>query len=209
MTKLSDEKHAIQIVGAGSFGLFLRTILAGEFTITEDEAQADSIILAIPHHAYESVGSAIVNRCCGCHLVNVCSIQSTTTAALLRFSSIVTSIHPLFGKRTPADRRNSLLTHSCGGLTETSFLDKFGKISTIYEQLNGETLHPHLHDRIMAKTHVAAVMAAMQMKVYIDRAKDIPDEFVPNSFRLLREFVKTLDDMPKGTVESIMANPYF
>jgi hypothetical protein len=61
----------------------------------------------------------------------------------------------------------------------------------------------------MSKTHLAAVMAAKQLQIYVERAKDIPDELIPNSFRLMREFVKTLDDMPQGTIESIMANPYF
>ena len=61
----------------------------------------------------------------------------------------------------------------------------------------------------MAKTHVAAVLAAKQMKVFVERASDIPDEYIPNSFRLMREFVRTLDDMPPGTIESIMANPYY
>jgi len=61
----------------------------------------------------------------------------------------------------------------------------------------------------MAKTHVAAVVAARQMKVFVDRASDIPDEYIPNSFRLMRDFVNTLDDMPHGTMESILANPYF
>jgi len=60
----------------------------------------------------------------------------------------------------------------------------------------------------MAKTHLAAVIAAEQAKIFIDRAKDIPDECIPNSFRLLRNFVRTLEDMPKGTLESIKANPY-
>ena len=60
----------------------------------------------------------------------------------------------------------------------------------------------------MAKTHAAAVLAAKQAKHFVDAAADIPDELIPNSFRLLSEFVKTLDDMPAGTIESIMANPY-
>ena len=60
----------------------------------------------------------------------------------------------------------------------------------------------------MLKTHVAAVLAAKQAKHYIDEAAGIPDEFLPNSFRLLKQFVQTLDDMPAGTIESIMANPY-
>lgn len=61
----------------------------------------------------------------------------------------------------------------------------------------------------MAKTHVAPVVAARQMKVFVNRASDIPDEYIPNSFRLMRDFVNTLDDMPHGTMESILANPYF
>jgi hypothetical protein len=61
----------------------------------------------------------------------------------------------------------------------------------------------------MAKTHLAAVMAAKQLQIYVDRAKDIPDFLLPNSFRLMKQFVQTLDDMPPGTIESIMANPYF
>ncbi|MEO5858206.1 MAG: hypothetical protein ABIR33_04570, partial [Pyrinomonadaceae bacterium] len=72
-----------------------------------------------------------------------------------------------------------------------------------------EDFTPDSHDRLMARTHVAAVLAAKQMKVFIDRAEDIPDELIPNSFRLMRDFVRTLDDMPQGTIESIMANPYF
>ena len=47
------------------------------------------------------------------------------------------------------------------------------------------------------------------VKVFVDRASDIPDELIPNSFRLMRDFVRTLEDMPPGTIESIMANPYF
>jgi len=60
----------------------------------------------------------------------------------------------------------------------------------------------------MARTHKAAVKAALEMQKYVDAAADVSDEMIPNSFRLLREFVKTLQDMPAGTMESILANPY-
>jgi len=79
----------------------------------------------------------------------------------------------------------------------------------MYKDPKGEDFTPDSHDRLMARTHVAAVLAAKQMKVFVDRAEDIPDELIPNSFRLMRDFVRTLDDMPQGTIESIMANPYF
>jgi len=202
-------KHAIQIIGDGSFGSFLRELLAPHSSIVEDEIRADSFILAVPFSAYESVAQDITLRMPDRHLVNVCSIQTTTTNTLLKFSRQVTSIHPLFGRRTPSDKRNSILTHSCGSQNDLAFLESFAKVSNILAAFNGERMTPEIHDKIMAKTHIAAVMAAKQMKVYVDRAEDIPDEFLPNSFRLLKQFVKTLDDMPKGTIESIMANQYF
>lgn len=34
------------------------------------------------------------------------------------------------------------------------------------------------------------------------------DKLMANSFKLLRKFVETLEDMPAGTVESILSNPY-
>jgi hypothetical protein len=90
------------------------------------------------------------------------------------------------------------------------FIKIFGKVSKIIDtDQEGKKFTPESHDQLMAKTHVAAVMAAKQLKVFVDRVKDVPDELIPHSFRMMREFVKTLDDMPKGTIESIMANPYF
>ena len=93
---------------------------------------------------------------------------------------------------------------------EREFLETFSQVSTIKRtDPNGVAFTPDSHDQLMAKTHVAAVVAARQMKVFVDRASDIPDEYIPNSFRLMRDFVNTLDDMPHGTMESILANPYF
>ena len=199
----------VSIIGNGAFGSFLREILTPHFEIVEN---APSVILAVPLSAYDEVGWTYK----ACHIVNVCSVQLPSTQILLKHTDQVTSIHPLFGRRTPADKRNSILTHSCladndtwasGGL-EADFLERFAKVSLILRQLEGKTFTPEMHDLLMAKTHLAAVNAAQQMQVYIDRAKDIPDAFVPNSFRLLRQFVETLNDMPKGTIESIKANPY-
>jgi prephenate dehydrogenase len=195
----------LKIVGDGSFGSFLKELLAPHFEYSDD---ANSVILAVPISAYDEVASKHKGK----HLINVCSIQTTSTAICLNHSENVTSIHPLFGKRTPADKRNSFLTKipvPPDDLWEmesdcSEFLTHFRKVSTI-----NNTKTPEEHDQLMAKTHVAAVLAAQQMKVYVERAKNIPDEYIPNSFRLLREFVKTLDDMPAGTIESIMANPYF
>jgi prephenate dehydrogenase len=200
----------IQIVGEGSFGSFLREVMAKDFEIVDD---APSVILAVPISAYNELGKKYSHK----HLINVCSVQKPSTDILLKYTERVTGLHPLFGRRTPADKRHSILSHSCimendtwySEYPERDFLLNFKKISTIQSNYRGELFTPELHDQLMAKTHVAAVMAAKQAQVYIDRAKDIPDELVPNSFRLLRDFVKTLDDMPKGTIESIMANPYF
>ena len=104
---------------------------------------------------------------------------------------------------------NSNDTWQSGGI-EQDFLKQF-ELSTnfiIKADVNGKLFTPESHDILMAKTHLAAAMGAQQLKVYIDRAKDIPDHLIPNSFRLMREFVKTLEDMPSGTMESILANQY-
>ncbi len=200
----------INIIGDGSFGTFLNELLAPLFDI---DADANSVILAVPISAYDSVASKNRDK----HLINVCSVQKPSTDTILKYTPSVTSIHPLFGRRTPADKRNSIVTRIFStennahrfADNEREFLEGFSQISKLAViDPNGVAFTPDSHDRLMAKTHVAAVLAAKQMKVFVDRASDIPDEYIPNSFRLMREFVKTLDDMPAGTIESIMANPY-
>ena len=202
----------IKIIGDGSFGTFLNELLTPLFDI---DADANSVILAVPISAYDSIAAENRDK----HLINVCSVQKPSTDILLKHTLAVTSIHPLFGRQTPTDKRNSIVTRTFSkdkdaqepfAENESEFLDRFSQISKLaVVDPSGDTFTPDSHDRLMAKTHVAAVLAAKQMKVFIDRANDIPDEYIPNSFRLMREFVKTLDDMPAGTIESIMANPYY
>lgn len=198
----------IHIIGDGSFGTFLRELLNPHFEMNEN---ADTVILAVPISAYGDAAAANSGK----HLVNVCSVQQPSMEMIARHAAMATGIHPLFGRKTPADNRNSIITKTNDqtnrfAADETEFLDRFSKVSKmIYRDPTGLPFTPDSHDRLMAKTHVAAVLAARQMKVFIERAGDIPDEFVPNSFRLMREFVKTLEDMPRGTIESILANPYY
>jgi prephenate dehydrogenase len=198
----------LAIIGRGSFGSFLETILSPHFDIADD---AESVILAVPISAYDTVAAENRDK----HLINVCSVQQPSTEHLLRYTDAVTCLHPLFGSRTPADGRNTIVTRRMDEASkfarqEKQFLDGFSMISSLmYTDHKGEPFTPDSHDRLMARTHVAAVLAAKQMKVFVDRAVDIPDELIPNSFRLMRDFVRTLDDMPQGTIESIMANPYF
>ena len=206
----------LTIIGNGSFGSFMKELLAPNFELCND---ADSVMLAVPISAYHDVARANHHK----HLINVCSVQKPSTDICLKYSDKVTSIHPLFGRRTPADKRNSILTHSftyCNDTwyddqTENDFMELFGRVSTIWRTGTGTIgdsdeirFTPESHDILMAKTHASAVIAAKQLKVFTDRVTNVPDELIPNSFRLMREFVKTLDDMPPGTIESIMANPY-
>ena len=198
----------IGIIGKGSFGTFLETILSPHFEIADD---AESLILAVPISAYETVAAENKDK----HLINVCSVQQPSTEHLLRYTDAITGIHPLFGSRTPVERRNAIVTLRMAddakfAKNEREFLEGFANVSALmYKDPKGEDFTPDSHDRLMARTHVAAVLASKQMKVFVDRAEDIPDELIPNSFRLMRDFVRTLDDMPQGTIESIMANPYF
>ena len=215
--KCDCQKLRVEIIGDGAFGKFLGELLSNHILHTEHSYIK---ILAVPASSYDACG-----RYYGADpkslLVNVCSIQKPTTDALLKYTDRVTSIHPLFGRRTPADKRNSILTHRCKVYddtwyqdhTEAEFLKMFAKVSNIYDSITGiggtEVKYtPETHDLLMAKTHASALMAAKQLKVFTDRVSGVPDHLIPNSFRQMREFVRTLDDMPAGTVESIMANPY-
>lgn len=201
----------LTIIGNGSFGSFMKELLAPHFDICDD---ADSVMLAVPISAYDEVAGKHKGK----HLINVCSVQKPSTDICLRHSEKVTSIHPLFGRRTPADKRNSILTHSFvrdndtwfQDETENNFLELFSKVSLIHglDSTTCKMFTPESHDILMAKTHASALMAAKQLKVFTDRVARVPDAFLPNSFRLMRQFVQTLDDMPSGTIESIMANPF-
>lgn len=199
----------LQIIGDGSFGTFLKELLAPHFQICND---ADSVILAVPMSAYDEVASKNKSK----HLINVCSVQKPSTDICLKHSDRVTSVHPLFGRRTPAEKRNCILTYSFNSHmvdtdtwwsppvnVESEFLKILGIVSVVWQNFT-----PESHDILMAKTHASAVMGAQQLKVLVDRVKDVPDHLLPNSFRLMRQFVQTLEDMPQGTIDSIMANPY-
>lgn len=203
----------LKIIGDGAFGSFLKECLDKSFELSDD---AEMVILAVPLSAYEECARRHPTQ----HLVNVCSVQKPSTDILLKFTDKVTSLHPLFGRRTPADKRNCILSHlasrdndtwfSQSGL-EHDFLRYFaiGTQSSIFSHdQNNKLWTPESHDILMAKTHLVASVCAAQAKVLVDRANDIPDCFLPHSFRLLKGFVQTLDDMPKGTMESIQANPY-
>lgn len=211
----------INILGNGSFGSFLKKELPNYgFKIVDDDIYP--VIFAIPFSAYE----AEAFKCRDRYIINVCSVQKPSTDILLKHTDRVTSLHPLFGARTPENKRNSIVTYeytdpyNAKWEDEKQFLALFGKFSnlmyvdySLYPNLDDffPKFTPESHDQLMAKTHAAAVLAAKQAKQakhFVDAADDIPDELIPNSFRLLREFVKTLEDMPSGTIESIMANPY-
>ncbi len=97
-------KMEIQIEGDGAFGSFLRRELP--FHGFQFKTAAQSVIMAVPLHAYQEVAA----RNQGKHLINVCSVQEPSTRILLRHTDKVTSLHPLFGARTPVDKRNSMLT---------------------------------------------------------------------------------------------------
>lgn len=202
----------IRILGEnGNFGSFLKELLSSHFDITDS---AESIILAIPLLAYEEAAKQNKNK----HLINICSVQKPSTDILLKYSQLVTSIHPLFGRRTPADKRNSIFTYSCNSSfgdnwftppQEADFILDFSKVSNLYHKdWNGVNFTPESHDRLMEKTHVRAIMAARQLKILTESTNNIGDEFIPHSFRKVRELVKSLDDTPQNTIDAIMANPY-
>ena len=201
----------INILGSGPFGRFLRELTEPFFEFGED---AKTVILAVPISAYNSLAKCYIDR----HLVNVCSTQGPSTDILLRHTANITCIHPLFGRNTPADKRYAIVTRvlSTNSVRQNPFAGNeaalFDGLSQIcklhFRDYNGNPFSPGTHDRLMARTHIAALVAAKRIKRLVERADDVPDEYLPNSFRLLRQFVATVDQMPIGTVQSIMANPF-
>jgi hypothetical protein len=202
--KQSDRKK-IKIVGNGVFGTFLK-ILLNDFVCFDDEA--DTVILAVPSHAIDKVASEHKGK----HLVNVCSVQRDTNESCLKHTKKLTGIHPLFGKRSPASERNCILTHECVDSYEV--LEIFKNIgATIITHLSsgsrgGERIDGKLHDKIMAQTHLVAVEVGEKFSEKLRRADWIPNECLPASVKKLREVIFQLGDMPKGTLDSIKANPF-
>jgi prephenate dehydrogenase len=186
----------IHIEGQGVFGKFLAELLP-QYGFTID-IEAPAVILAIPFSGYQEAAPRFQNR----YLINVCSVQLPSNDIICRSTTHFTGLHPLFGPRTPEDKRSSILTHTCKCSLEEEFLPLWEKISKIIK------MGPSLHDYSMLHTHVVALKVAEFAKPLIKDAEGIADDLIPHSFRLLRQFVQTLEDMPEGTVNSIKANPY-
>ena len=203
----------INIIGQeGSFGGFLKKelpkygfeILPLSFPLPAESRVA---ILAVPFSSYNELARTI----CFAEwhkrdllFVNVCSVQKPSTDILLKYTDKVLSIHPLFGVRTPSDKRNSIWTHG----EDNEFLVKWRNFSVTKDMRGIHGNGPENHDKLMARTHLQAVLAAKQFQHIIKDTQDIPDELIPQSFRLLRNFVQTLEDTPVGTISSILSNPY-
>ena len=107
----------LTIIGDGVFGTFLKALLQPHFNVCDN---AESVILAVPISAYDELGKKYSDR----HLINVCSVQKPSTDTLLKYTKKVTSIHPLFGPRTPENKRNSILTHVSYVPDDTWFYDE-------------------------------------------------------------------------------------
>lgn len=187
----------IAIEGSGVFGTFLRQALE-PFCSIEDAAEI--VILAVPFDAYEVVAA----KHAGKHLVNVCSVQEATNEACLRNSDRVTGIHPMFGPRSPAEGRTSIVTHMCH--ESAVVLDLFASISSLVMQVRGEFITGRLHDEMMAKTHLQVVLLADTIGRIVEEAADVPDECLPTSFKRMRAMAEQFLDMPPGTRSSILAN---
>jgi prephenate dehydrogenase len=195
-----SENYTVFVEGDGAFGQFLNVLIPTTGLVLATCAQdASTIILAVPEEAYAEVALKYRTH----HLVNVCSVQMHTMRDCLKATRNVTGIHPLFGSRTPLDKRFGLITHISGCPGENAFLPKF---AALFARLTH--LSPEDHDQLMLKVHAKAVEAAQKVKSIVEEAAEIPDYMIPNSFRLLRTFVGTLDDMPAGTLQSIQANPF-
>jgi prephenate dehydrogenase len=191
----------IDIIGNGNFGMFLRAILSERATIT---TEACIKILAIPYDSYRDYMEKEYIK--DNHYVNVCSIQEPTNKIIKErviHSSRFTGIHPLFGNRTPVDKRKSIITHEeSGSAIANQVIQLFKSVSECYY------LDDTTHDKFMAKTHGKVIQLQESISKAVEEASEVPDFCLPNSFMKLKEFSETFLDMPLGTKSSILANKY-
>lgn len=189
----------VHVEGDGVFGSFLKEQLQPYVTL---DNSADIVILAVPFAAYDEVAAKFENK----HLVNICSVQKESTDACLRHSDRVTSIHPMFGPRSPVEGRTSVLTHS--GEESVHIISLFSNISKIISMFKGQPINPAIHDEFMAKTHLQVVKLSDIIARIAKDAEDIPDELLPTSFKRLKALSEQFLDMPEGTKSSILSNTF-
>jgi prephenate dehydrogenase len=196
----------ITIIGDfGNFGSFLKEELAPHAQIIPSSQETDAFILATPVDTYDSIAKELTSRFGNrTNLVNVCSVQEHTTETLWKYTRNVTSIHPLFGARSPKSPhdRISVVTQVCQSIVSNRIVDLFSKISQI------KFIEAEIHDKAMSLTHVKVIQIAEQIKEIVDSAKDIPEYLITPSFKKMRELSEQFLDMSEGTKRSILSNPY-
>ena len=194
----------VNVVGDGVFGTFLKEEFA-KIGVIQDPLSY-FVILAVPFSAYAEVAG----NHSGKHLINVCSIQEESTKICREHSDNVTGIHPMFGPRTtdPTERNCVMTYQSFPSDQVTELFEGIGcKIITRLPVTN-EKISGKMHDIIMAKTHVKVVMLSNQILKAVKGTETIPDELLPTSFKRMRAMAQQFLDMPRGTKESILSNPY-
>jgi prephenate dehydrogenase len=188
----------IAIIGRGVFGAFLAAEFEKHAEISDD---ADIVFLAVPISAVEDVAKAHAGR----HLVNICSVQARPNAACLKHSDRVTGIHPMFGPQSPRTNRTSVVTQRCA--ESGAVFDLFQKIgSEIVDEYKGAPITGDIHDEMMRRTHLPVLMFGELAALIVEQAGDIPDNFLPTSFKRLKALAEQMKDMSPGTVESIRSN---
>jgi prephenate dehydrogenase len=199
----------INIIGIeGNFGSFLWNEferITGKDRVELYE-HAFYQILAVPFEAYKEICSSdrMKNKC----IINVCSIQSSSNELCRRsvsegIAEDYLGIHPMFGRRSTniKDDRYSIIT--------SPITEKNREIRDLFKYLSSITYLDEIsHDKYMAKTHVKVLEVANHVKHLLEETEDIPYYCMPPSFLKLVDFAKQLLDMPEGTKDSILANPF-
>lgn len=188
----------ISIIGRGVFGSFLAEEFKPHANIVDD---ADIVIAAVPVSSMEDVARTYAGR----HLVNVCSVQDKPNAACLKYSARVTGIHPMFGPQSPRANRTCVATQTCAESEDV--FNVFRAIGAdIVTTHNGMPMTGALHDAMMRRTHLPVLMFGELAALIVEQASDIPDNFLPTSFKRLKALAEQMKDMSPGTVESIRSN---
>ena len=181
-------KTTANIIGRnGSFGKFL------ERNYFEHNKKSSTVVLAIPASAFEEVCKEHKGK----YFINVCSVQYETNKICKKYGDRFLGVHLLFGHRSIRGDKRCIFTTNKNDYADIA----------ISHGWTSSYMSARKHDELMAKTHKVALEIAEKYAKHFRKIK-VYDTLLPSSVVKLREALYLLDEMPKGTVDSIKSNPF-
>jgi prephenate dehydrogenase len=213
------------IIGLGSFGQFIATLLPPSAKVYgydsqtksehkkitqasfEEITQCDAVILAVPLSAYpEVLGRLQSSISADCLVIDVCSVKSAPEEYFQEYfpnHKNILMTHPLFGPQSANDSTKGhklLVTKSIGDSAEELL-----RYCEDVLELDIKHTNAHDHDKLMAQVHVLTFFVARGLS-----SMNLADVlFTTPSYKMIQDLVtfdETHTDSLFQTIQS--GNPY-